>query len=188
MADNTSLPARLAWAALEDWAYGKQAARRVEQLVQSIKDGEDPNSQAELAALISQRAGVFVSYKKHGELRGCIGTIQATTENVFSEICTYAVVAASEDPRFSPIRPEELPSIPCSVDVLGAAEPVRDVGELDAQRYGVIVSSGYQRGLLLPALEGVDTPEQQIAIALRKAGLSPEAPYNLERFEVVRYK
>ncbi|MDR1713115.1 MAG: AmmeMemoRadiSam system protein A [Coriobacteriales bacterium] len=188
MDEKASLPARLAWAALEDWAYGKQETSRVEQLVKSTGSSGSAEEQAALDALTSQRAGVFVSYKKLGELRGCIGTIQATTASIFTEICTYAVVAASEDPRFNPIRPQELPNITCSVDVLGAAEPVQDVSALDAERYGVIVSSGYRRGLLLPNLEGVDTPGQQIDIALRKAGIRPDEPYSLERFEVVRYK
>ena len=56
------------------------------------------------------------------------------------------------------------------------------------KRYGVIVSCGYKRGLLLPDLEGVDTVEDQISIAMQKGGITPDDNYKLQRFEVVRYK
>ncbi|MDR1087914.1 MAG: AmmeMemoRadiSam system protein A [Coriobacteriales bacterium] len=137
--------------------------------------------------LAHARAGAFVSLHENGELRGCIGTIAPVQENVLAEIVHNAVSAAVEDPRFPPVEECELPSLVLKVDVLGEAEPVSDRATLDAQRYGVIVSLGYRRGLLLPALDGVDTPEQQIAIALSKAGIGAGEPYELERFEVVRY-
>jgi AmmeMemoRadiSam system protein A/AmmeMemoRadiSam system protein B len=140
-----------------------------------------------LAELRSRRAGAFVSFHKGEHLRGCIGTISATCDNIFEEICQNTVSAAEHDPRFPAIAADEVPELHCSVDVLGEAEPVADISELDAKRYGVIVSKGFRRGLLLPDLEGVDTPQQQIAIALSKAGIAPDAAYELERFEVVRY-
>ena len=134
-----------------------------------------------------QRAGTFVSLHKHGDLRGCIGTISPWSDCVADEIIALAVEAGTRDPRFYPVTAEELPELEYNVDVLSEPEPAeRD--QLDARRYGVIVTLGSRRGLLLPDLEGVDTPGQQISIALRKAGIRPDEPYKLERFTVERHK
>lgn len=138
--------------------------------------------------LTGSRAGVFVSLKKHGRLRGCIGTISPVTDSVSEEILRNAVCAGCEDPRFDPVRPGELDELVYSVDVLGPPEPADSPKDLDAQRYGVIVTNGVRRGLLLPNLDGVDTVEQQIGIAKQKAGIGPEESCRLERFEVVRHK
>lgn len=138
--------------------------------------------------LTARRAGVFVSLKKHGRLRGCIGTISPVTDSVAQEILRNAVSAGCEDPRFDEVRPEELPELVYSVDVLAEPEPISGPEQLDVKRYGVIVSHGRRRGLLLPNLEGVDTVAEQIDIARQKAGISPNEPYTLERFEVVRHK
>ena len=138
--------------------------------------------------MLTQRAGVFVSLHKEGKLRGCIGTIAPVRENVAEEIRENAVSAAARDPRFSPVRPEELEELEISVDVLSAPEKISSAAELDVKRYGVIVSKGYRRGLLLPNLDGVDTVEEQISIALQKAGISRrERDFEMERFEVVRH-
>jgi AmmeMemoRadiSam system protein A len=138
--------------------------------------------------MMEERAGVFVSLKKHGQLRGCIGTIGPTCPCIADEIIQNAISAGTKDPRFNPIKENELDDIVYSVDVLGKPEPVDDISQLDVIRYGVIVSYGYKRGLLLPNLEGVDTVEQQIDIARQKAGIGRDEPYTLERFEVVRHK
>ncbi len=137
--------------------------------------------------LLNARAGVFVSLKKHGNLRGCIGTISPVTGSVAEEILRNAVSACSEDPRFDPVRGDELDALVYSVDVLSPSEPVASEDALDVKRYGVIVSSGHKRGLLLPNLEGVDTVDDQVAIARQKAGIRPGEPVRLERFEVVRH-
>ena len=137
--------------------------------------------------MVNRRAGVFVSLKKDGELRGCIGTIQGVQRNIACEIIRNAVSSGIYDPRFPQVSREELARIICTVDVLGEPEPVASEEELDAKRYGVIVSCGRRRGLLLPNLEGVDTVEQQISIALRKAGIDEDEDYQVERFEVVRH-
>jgi AmmeMemoRadiSam system protein A len=138
--------------------------------------------------LFGGRAGVFVSIKKDGQLRGCIGTIAPVRENIAAEILSNSVSAAARDPRFEPIDESELDSLTYSVDVLAAPEPIDGPDELDVKRYGVIVSRGGRRGLLLPDLEGVDTPEQQIEIAKRKGGIGPNEPCKLERFEVIRHR
>ncbi|HIV39668.1 MAG TPA: AmmeMemoRadiSam system protein A [Candidatus Blautia stercorigallinarum] len=135
-----------------------------------------------------RKAGVFVSLKEEGKLRGCIGTISPVRECIGEEILENAVSAATRDPRFPPVQPEELERLVYSVDVLSEAEEISSEQELDVKRYGVIVSRGYKRGLLLPNLEGVDTVRQQIDIAKRKAGIPEEAEdIRLERFEVVRH-
>lgn len=133
------------------------------------------------------QAGVFVSIHEQHALRGCIGTFAPTMPNIAAEIIRNAIQAATRDPRFNPITKEELPELEISVDVLSSPEPVSSVKELDAKRYGVIVKSGGRRGLLLPDLEGVDTPEQQIAICRSKGGIIDREPVELFRFEVKRY-
>ena len=137
--------------------------------------------------LKKERAGAFVSLHKNGRLRGCIGTIEATADCLAREIIQNAVSAAARDPRFDPVREDELKWLEINVDVLGKAEKIDSIAQLDVKRYGVIVSSGYRRGLLLPDLEGVDTPEQQVSIAMKKGGIREGEKYTLERFEVIRH-
>ena len=137
---------------------------------------------------MKDKAGVFVSIKKSGELRGCIGTFLPSTDNVADEIIQNAISAATSDPRFSPVGSNELPELEYSVDILSVPEEVKSSEELDPKRYGIIVKSGNQRGLLLPDLEGVDTVDEQIRIALMKAGISSDEQIELFRFEVKRYK
>ena len=137
--------------------------------------------------MTGRRAGVFVSIKKEGRLRGCIGTIRAVQSSIAGEIVENAVSAAAHDPRFSPIEPEELDRLAISVDVLGDTEKIASPDMLDVKRYGVVVTKGYKRGLLLPNLEGVDTVGEQIAIAKQKAGIGEDEAVGLERFEVVRH-
>ena len=137
--------------------------------------------------MTGRAAGAFVSLHTHGQLRGCIGTTGPTTASVAWEIVQNAVSACSMDPRFAPVRADELDSLEYSVDVLGVPEPIDSPAQLDVKRYGVIVSCGGRRGLLLPDLEDVDTVEQQIDIARQKGGISAREHYTLERFEVVRH-
>ena len=139
------------------------------------------------AEMTEQAAGAFVSLHAHGQLRGCIGTTGPTTESVAWEIVQNAVSACSRDPRFPPVTVSELDILEYSVDVLGQPEPISSPAELDVKKYGVIVSCGGRRGLLLPDLEGVDTVEQQIDIARQKGGISSREKYTLGRFEVVRH-
>ena len=136
--------------------------------------------------LLEQRAGAFVSLHTT-DLRGCIGTIQPTRPTLAQEIISNAIAACSQDPRFPAVEEQELDQISYSVDVLGAPEPIRGTEELDPQRYGVIVTCGWRRGLLLPDLDGIDTPEQQLRIACNKAGIGPWEKAKLERFEVIRH-
>ena len=139
------------------------------------------------AELLNKKAGAFVSVHKFGALRGCIGTIASTQKNLALEIIHNAVSAVSKDPRFDPVEEDELQYLDINVDVLGEAEPIKSQAELDVKKYGVIVQSGYKRGLLLPDLDGVDTVEEQVDIARRKGGIAPGEKIDLFRFEVVRH-
>ena len=144
--------------------------------------------ESEVAIERQPPSGVFVSIKKWGDLRGCIGTIEATQMNVAMEIVHNAVAACSRDPRFLPITKEELSHLTYSVDILTEPELVEGPQDLDPGRYGVIVECGMHRGLLLPDLEGVDSVEEQVRIARSKAGIGDEESVRLYRFEVQRYK
>jgi len=169
----------------EESAYVRLARETIENY---IKQGKIITLPLDLPKeMINQKAGAFVSLKKYGELRGCIGTFMPTQKNIAQEIIKNAVSAAVEDPRFSPVNVSELEDLTISVDVLSIPEEIKDISQLDPKKYGVIVSSGYKKGLLLPDLEGVDTAEEQVDIAKRKAGIYPDEKVKLYRFEVKRF-
>jgi len=153
-----------------------------------VSEGKVLPPPGELTPEMIERAGVFVSIHKSDELRGCIGTFEPTKENVAGEIINNAISSATRDPRFPPVAPDELEHLTYSVDVLTAPEPVADKSQLDPKKYGVIVECGFRRGLLLPDLEGVDSADYQIDICRQKAGIMPDEPVKLYRFEVRRYK
>ena len=165
--------------------YVRLARETVEAWVTERKTPEVPEWAPE--DMTRRCAGVFVSIHKEGRLRGCIGTFLPTRDCIAREIISNAVSAAARDPRFDPITPEELKWLEINVDVLSAPERISGPDQLDVRRYGVIVSSGSRRGLLLPDLDGVDTVEEQVAIARRKGGIRENEPITLERFEVVRH-
>jgi len=171
--------------AKKESAYVRLARETIENYIKQGKTITPPPDLPE--EMVNQRAGVFVSLKKFDDLRGCIGTFMPTQENIAQEIIRNAISAAVDDPRFSPINASELEDLSISVDILSAPEEVKDVSQLDPKKYGVIVSSGYKKGLLLPDLEGVDTVEYQIEITRRKAGIYPDEKAKLHRFEVKRY-
>jgi AmmeMemoRadiSam system protein A len=152
-----------------------------------VRDGKATEPTHALGSLGELKAGAFVSLHRHGDLRGCIGTIESAYGDLEREIIHNAISAATRDPRFPPVRANELDDLDISVDVLGEAEPINGLDQLDPRQYGVIVERGNRRGLLLPDLEGVDTPQQQVDIALRKAGIGPGETYHLYRFRVDRY-
>ena len=166
---------------LETYIRERRRVRSIEDLPQALV--------RDLPVELTQgRAGAFVTLYKEGQLRGCIGTIGPTQPSLLEEILRNAVSAATQDPRFSPVGEEELAQLIVGVDVLGEPEPIESLAQLDVKRYGVIVSSGARRGLLLPDLDGVDTPEEQVSIALRKAGIGDKERYTMERFEVIRHE
>lgn len=136
--------------------------------------------------LLATRHGAFVSLHRRGMLRGCIGTIAPTQSTLAEEIVRNAIQAATADPRFPALDESELADLEISVDVLQPPEPAA-FEDLDPRVYGVVVSADWRRGLLLPDLEGVDTVEDQVAIACQKAGIGPHEQIHLERFRVDRY-
>ncbi len=130
---------------------------------------------------VGRYTGVFVTWKKNGDLRGCIGRM-TLTGGVSEAVRELAVAAAVDDPRFPPVTKDELPALTGEVTLLHPSEPVADASELDPREFGVEVTAGWRRGVLLPDLEGVDTVEEQLAIVLRKAGIARHERYQLRRF------
>lgn len=153
-----------------------------------LKDGRIISVPPDLSPEFRRARGVFVSLKKNGQLRGCIGTVEPASDSVAEETISNALEAGLKDPRFNPVEKNELAEITYSVDVLEPPEPAASLAQLDPRTYGVIVKSGRRKGLLLPDLEGVDTSEKQVEIAKEKAGIRPHEKYELARFKVVRYR
>lgn len=136
---------------------------------------------------LKRKGGVFVSLKKDGQLRGCIGTIKPTCPTLAEEIISNAISAASKDPRFPPVKKEELKDLSYSVDVMGELMIVSKE-DLDPTHYGVLVEKGNRRGLLLPDLKDVQTIEEQLLIACHKAGITSMEGISIYRFTVERFR
>jgi AmmeMemoRadiSam system protein A len=168
---NESFPVRLARSAVERYVRGRE-------MVDPPEDVPEP---------FRRRAGVFVSIHKDGMLRGCIGTTGPTCSAAAGEIIQNAISAATQDPRFRPVTPGELPFLDYSVDVLSEPEEVPGEEHLDPKVYGVIVERGRRRGLLLPDLPGINTVREQVDIAKQKAGIGMREEVALKRFTVTRY-
>lgn len=156
-------------------------------LEEYLRNKEIMSPPAMLPPELRGQAGVFVSLKKKGQLRGCIGTFGSTQPTIAEEIIHNAVSAGMQDPRFSPVKAGELAELCISVDILSEPERVESLADLEPQKYGVIVQCGRRSGLLLPDLEGVDHVEQQVAIAMEKAGIGSHEEVDLYRFSVTRY-
>lgn len=147
---------------------------------------------SDLSEEMKRRAGAFVTIRRYGNLRGCIGTIEPSYDSVAEEVVHNAISAATRDPRFPPLSIEELEDLEVKVDVMGEPEMVSSPEELDPKRYGLIIQSvvePWKRGLLLPDLDGIDTVEKQIYWTRNhKAGITdPDVKVQMYRFEVKRY-
>ncbi len=173
--------------------YAKLALRAIEEKINSGRtlifdeykeEIEDPEWIRKVEGL---KAGAFVSLYKAAELRGCIGTVEPMENHVGEEIIKNAVEAAFFDPRFVPVEKDELEQLSISVDILKEKEPVETMEDLDPGKYGIVVEHEGKRGLLLPNLEGVDTPDKQLDIAAKKAGIMEGEKMKVYRFEVLRY-
>jgi len=167
-------------------SYQELARQSLEHIIETGKKLPVPNGLSD--ELLKKQAGVFVSIQKNNRLRGCVGTIAPTTPNIAHEIIQNAISAGLSDNRFAPVSNDELPYLIYKVDVLSEPEPISGPEQLDVKRYGVIITSGVKRGLLLPNLDGVDTVDEQIAIARKKANISDSENYSMERFEVIRHE
>ena len=172
---------KLAWASLESYIRNQKKLRVPEDISEELMKTLPEE-------IFSKQAGAFVSIHKNGQLRGCIGTIGPTRDSVAEEIVENAISASTRDPRFDAITEDELDMLEVNVDILGEPEDIDSKDQLDVKRYGVIVTSGYKRGLLLPDLEGVDDVDTQVSIAMRKGGIKPGDDYTLQRFEVIRHR
>ncbi len=167
--------------------YTKLAKDTIEHYLKSGKTMAVPEGLPK--ELLLAKAGVFVSLHRLGQLRGCIGTLQATTDSIAQEIMQNALSAALEDPRFKPLEANELADLEISVDILNHAVLIKDRQELDIKKYGIICQSGYKKGLLLPDIEGVDSVEQQIEIACQKGGINPlRDKFEIYKFTVTRHE
>ena len=173
-------------AAREEESAAVRLARRT--IEEYAKNDEKIVPPEDLPAELLDEAGAFVTIEKDGNLRGCIGTTQPTAVDFAQEIIDNAIKAGFNDPRFSPIKEEELDKLTYKVDKLEEPEEIESKDQLDPKKYGLIVKKGHSTGLLLPDLEGVNSVEKQLEIAKRKAGLPQEAEVDLMRFEVTRYE
>ena len=180
--------------------YTKLARESIENYLSDRKMIESPNNLPD--DLIKNRAGVFVTlHKQHKripkekltetkeDLRGCIGTIYPTKKNIAEEIISNAISAAFRDDRFPPLTKNEFNNIVISIEILSEPEPVQGVSSLNPKKYGVIAKSAKDNrtGLLLPNIEGINSPEYQVALAKQKAAISPTEPVFLYRFETEKY-
>ena len=166
-------------------AYVKLARDTIEYYVRNHKVIKIPEDLPE--EMMHEKSGTFVSVHEHDRLRGCIGTFLPTWDCIAKEIIQNAISAVSTDPRFDPVEEDELKWLDINVDVLSTPEQIESKDDLDVKKYGVIVQCGNKRGLLLPDLDGVDTVEQQLSIAMRKGNIAPGSKVDLYRFEVVRH-
>jgi AmmeMemoRadiSam system protein A len=177
------------------WPAGVEAARAAQPFVSLAREAVESYVRhgqviepSGLAPQMLRRAAAFVSIKKSGDLRGCIGTVEPTYPNLGREIVENAIAAASRDPRFEPVAESELAHLTYSVDILSPPEPIGGPEALNPRRYGVVVRSGRRRGLLLPDLPGIDSVDEQVAIARNKGGILPDEAADLYRFQVERYE
>jgi uncharacterized protein len=125
------------------------------------------------SAALQRAGGAFVTIHRLGELRGCIGHIEAD-RSVVHVVADCAVAACSADPRFPPVNREELSDLEIEVSLLGPLEPVAaPPAGIEVGRHGLVVEQGSQRGLLLPqvALEWSWDREMFLAQTCHKAGL-----------------
>lgn len=168
------------------YPYIELAKTTIEEYVKTGKVSPIPK---EIPDDMKKSAGVFVSIKKEGQLRGCIGTLLPASENIYTEIVRNAIASATRDPRFPPIHESELSDLEYSVDILSPPEPIKSLDELNPKKYGVVVVKGWQKGLLLPDIEGVNTVGEQLRIAKLKAGIDPfDLNVEIYKFKVERYR
>ncbi len=168
--------------------HSPQVALARDAIAAYVSEGRVLEAPPALPAALQGRAGAFVSLKKYGTLRGCIGTIEPLYPTLALEIIHNAIAAATRDPRFLPVQPLELRDLTISVDVLSPPERVAGLEDFDPRHYGMVVRCGARRGLLLPDLEGIDTPDEQFAIVCQKAGITPGEPVEFHRFVVTRHQ
>ncbi len=172
-------------AILSDRSSPPRALRDIARHALAQHLGVASEAPAELPPAWRKPRAVFVTLRTpDGELRGCIGQLSPTEQTMAAEVSRFALAAATEDPRFPPLRPEELDGLRIEISVLEPPEPIDSAAALDPKRYGVVVSRGHRRGVLLPNIDGVDTIGEQVRIACQKAGIALDENPDLQRFLV----
>ena len=132
--------------------------------------------------------GVFVTlWEPSKKLRGCIGRTQGITPTLTQEVAECAIMAATRDTRFTPLRDTlELQNLSIELSLLMPLEEISSTASLDPHRYGVVVMAGSKRGLLLPNVDGIETVEKQLQIAKEKGKIDAHEECQLARFEVLK--
>lgn len=128
-----------------------------------------------------KKSGVFVSLHKKNNLRGCIGTLEATQPNIALEIVVNAISAGLNDPRFEPVTENELPEIDFTIDIINPLEEIHSITDLNPNIYGIYIEKKQNKAMLLPKLEGIDTINKQIDLVLKKAQIK-EGIYGCKLF------
>lgn len=138
--------------------------------------------------MLEGQKGVFITIKEKGALRGCLGSAKGLTRNVANEIVTNAMKAATEDPRFNPIKKEDLDFITIHVSVITNLMEVKSVTDLNPEVYGLVVENDGKHATLLPGLSTVHTSAEQLALAKRKAGIMQDDKCRLYRFTIDKHE
>lgn len=137
--------------------------------------------------MLKKKSGVFVTIKKNGKIRGCVGTWFPTKQNIAEEIINNAISAAINDYRFGIVQKKELPYLSYTVYILGKLQLVKNIKELNPKKYGVLVKTltfPFKSALLLPDLEGIDSVEKQIVLVCQKGKINPLK----EKFIIYKFK
>ena len=164
--------------------YVRLARRAVETIVRT---GKLPSVPAELPEEMAGRAGVYVTLTRDGTPRGTYGTFEPSAKSIADEITRNAAHAARNDTHVAPVTEEELDALDITVDVLSEPELVGGAEALDPKTYGIIAESRGRKGVMLPAAPGIETAEEQLRAARKKAGIPEDAEIRIWRFTSERH-
>jgi len=114
-----------------------------------LKTGEPPTIETVENKKLQEKRGAFVTLKVEDQLRGCIG-YPLPIKPLYETVIDMAIAASTQDYRFAPLAPEELPRTRIEISVLSLPRPVKDISDIEVGKHGIIVSKGYHKGLLLP--------------------------------------
>ena len=125
---------------------------------------------------LNKRSGCFVTIKQNGALRGCIGNFQSELP-LFREVAEIAAASASKDPRFYPMKEEDLENFSLEISVLSPLRKIEDVAEIEIGRHGIYIEKGFYRGVLLPQVATEHGWDRQTFLkqTCLKAGLPTDA-------------
>lgn len=133
-------------------------------------------------------AACFVTLKNESGLRGCIGSAYPLRQDLFQEIIENAISVCDKDDRFEEVDESELSELFISVDVISEPQKVGGILDLNPKKFGIVVETKEKQGVLLPEIEGIRTPSDQLRLALKKAGIDEYEEYTIKRFTVERHE